>query len=192
LSQVGGKAQVSRVGSAQAGLPLAKQEFVAYQPRMPIRPFRSDDAPALARIFHGAVHEIAAHHYSPEQIAAWAPEVPSAERLLGWALDGRLLLVAVDAADAPIAFADLEADGHVDHLFCSPHVAGTGVTASLYAALEAAARQCRIARLYTEASEPARRFFERQGFLMLHRRNFELGGVPIHNYAMEKRLDGRR
>jgi putative acetyltransferase len=39
-----------------------------------------------------------------------------------------------------------------------------------------------------EASEPARRFFLKHGFSELHRRNFEIGGVPIHNYAMEKRL----
>lgn len=157
---------------------------------MHIRPFAPADAPALARLFHAAVHQIASRHYRPEQVAAWAPAVPPPERLLGWATDGRLLLVAADETDAPLAFADLEADGHVDHLFCRPDAAGTGVTAALYAALEAAARERGIARLYTEASEPARRFFERRGFTLLHRRDFEIGGVPIHNYAMEKRLDG--
>jgi putative acetyltransferase len=153
-----------------------------------IRSFRPGDAPALARLFHDAVHRIASRHYSPEQVKAWAPAVPPAERLLGWATDGRLLLVAVDEEDAPLAFVDLEADGHVDHLFCRPDAAGTGITARLHQALEAAAAERGIALLYTEASEPARRFFERQGYVLLHRRDFEIGGVPIHNYAMEKRL----
>jgi putative acetyltransferase len=62
------------------------------------------------------------------------------------------------------------------------------VTAILYAALEAAAAAQGIVRLYTEASEPARRFFERRGFVVDHRRDFELAGVPMHNYAMHKRL----
>ena len=43
---------------------------------------------------------------------------------------------------------------------------------------------------FTEASEPARSFFARQGFTIRHRRDFELAGVPIHNYAMEKHLPG--
>ena len=155
---------------------------------MHIRAFRREDAPALAMLFHDAVHGIAARHYSAEQIAAWAPAAPPSERLLGWATDGRLLLVAVDEADQPLAVADLEADGHVDHLFSRPDAAGTGVTASLYAALETEAIKRGITHLHTEASEPARRFFERRGFALLHRRDFEIAGVAIHNYAMEKRL----
>ena len=153
-----------------------------------IRPFQPEDAPALARLFHDAVHGIAAQHYSPAQVAAWAPAVPDPARFLARGADGRTLLVAEGLDGAPLAYGDVEADGHIDHLFCRPEAAGAGIAARLYAALEAAARERGIARLYTEASEPARRFFERRGFTLLHRRDFELAGVPIHNYAMAKRL----
>jgi len=153
-----------------------------------VRPFRPPDAPALARIFHAAVHGIAARHYSPAQIAAWAPAVPDPARFCARGMDGRILLVAEGEDGAALAYADVEPDGHIDHLFCRPDAAGTGVTATLYAALEAAAVARGIARLYTEASEPARRFFEKRGFTVDHRRDFELAGVPIHNYAMHKRL----
>jgi putative acetyltransferase len=30
----------------------------------------------------------------------------------------------VDEDDEPLAFADLEMDGHIDHLFCRPDAAG--------------------------------------------------------------------
>jgi 8-oxo-dGTP pyrophosphatase MutT (NUDIX family) len=156
-----------------------------------VRPFRPDDAPALARLFHDAVHGIAAHHYTPAQVAAWAPAVPDPARFLARAADGRTLLVAEAADGTPLAYGDVEADGHIDHLFCRPDAAGAGIAARLYDALEAAARGRGIARLHTEASEPARRFFERRGFDLLHRRDFELAGVPIHNYAMAKRLPAR-
>ena len=43
-------------------------------------------------------------------------------------------------------------------------------------------------RLYVEASELARRLFLRKGFTVVTRRDFAVGGVMIHNYAMEKRL----
>jgi putative acetyltransferase len=157
-------------------------------PEVTIRPFRTADAPALAALFHAAVHGIAARHYSEAQVRAWAPEMPDPAGFEARAADGRTLLVAADPEDAPLAYGDLEADGHIDHLFCRPDAAGTGVAALLYGALEAEARARRIARLYVEASEPARRFFLKQGFAELARRDFALAGVPIHNFAMEKKL----
>jgi len=155
---------------------------------MKVRRFKDEDASALAALFHAAVHGIAQLHYSEAQVNAWAPGVPDPERFVARGADGRTLLVAADDSDAPLAYGDVEADGHIDHLYCRPEAAGTGVTAALYAELEAAARARGIGRLYTEASEPARRFFLKQGFALVERNDFELGGVPIHNFRMEKRL----
>ena len=142
----------------------------------------------LAALFHAAIHQIAAHHYSAEQVRAWAPQVPDPSRFLARGTDGRTLLVAVDDHDEPLAYGDIEADGHIDHLFCRPDLAGTGVTAKLYEALEEAALTSGISTLFTEASEPARRFFTRRGFQVIERNDFELTGVPIHNFRMKKRL----
>jgi len=153
-----------------------------------IRPFKPSDAPALARIFYRAIHEVAGAHYSAEQIGAWAPTVPSAERFEARGADGRTLLVAVNEREEPVAYGDVEMDGHIDHIFCSPEVAGTGVSAILYSALEAAARAQDIGRLYVEASEPAQRFFLKRGFMTTERNDFDLNGVAIHNFRMEKKL----
>lgn len=98
------------------------------------------------------------------------------------------MFVATDECDEPLAYGDLEADGHIDHLFCRPDVAGTGVTSALYDRLENIGRDLGLQLLYVEASEPARRFFERKGFTALMRREFPIRGVLIHNYYMEKRL----
>ena len=155
---------------------------------MRIRPFREGDEARLAALFHAAIHQIAAQHYSLEQVNAWAPQVPDPARFLARGTDGRTLLVAVDATDEPLAYGDVEGDGHIDHLFCRPDVAGTGVTAALYQALEETARKDGISMLFIEASEPARRFFAKQGFEAVERRDFEISGVPIHNFRMEKRL----
>lgn len=155
---------------------------------MKVRSFRPDDAPALARIFHSAVHEIAALHYSPDQVAAWAPQVPDADRFVARGTDGRILLVAVDDQDTPLAYGDCEPDGHVDHLFCRPDHAGTGLAAALYAELEAAAKSRGIQALYVDASEPARRFFAKQGFATEARNDFALAGVDMHNFRMTKPL----
>ena len=153
-----------------------------------IRPFQASDAPELAQIYFSAIHEIASQHYSGEQVRAWAAKVPDPAEFAARGSDGRILLVAVDAAGRPLAYGDVEKDGHIDHLFCRPEVAGSGVTAALYQAMEAAAKRRQIRMLYVEASEPARRFFLKHGFEVVERRDFELSGVAIHNYRMEKTL----
>ncbi|OYY91680.1 MAG: GNAT family N-acetyltransferase [Sphingomonas sp. 28-66-16] len=155
---------------------------------MPIRLFESSDAPALAALFHAAVHRLAARDYTPHQRGAWSPAAPDPARYLARAADGRRLLVAVDDDDTPLAYGDLERDGHIDHFYCHPDHAGTGLTIALYDALERIARDEAIAMLYVEASEPARRFFLRRGFVEEARRDFDIAGVPIHNYRMTKNL----
>ncbi|MEX0760201.1 MAG: GNAT family N-acetyltransferase, partial [Tistlia sp.] len=140
------------------------------------------------RLYRRSVEEIGARHYAASQVEAWAALAPSPARLRELAGDGRVRLVAVDASVRPLAFVDLEPDGHIHLLYCAPEAAGRGVVSALYEVLESLARERGIARLFAEASEAARGFFTRQGFAVTARREFEVAGVPIHNYAVEKLL----
>jgi len=56
-------------------------------------------------------------------------------------------------------------------------------------AIERAAKRDGIARLFVEASEAARRLFERRGFSVEARNDVALHGVMLHNYRMSKALD---
>jgi N-acetylglutamate synthase-like GNAT family acetyltransferase len=60
---------------------------------------------------------------------------------------------------------------------------------SLYDAVEAAAREQGIRSLFTEASELARRLFERKGFAVVERQDLVICGVAIHNYRIAEALD---
>ena len=101
--------------------------------------------------------------------------------------DGRIRLVALDR-DRPVAFCDLEQDGHIDLLYCIPEAARRGASRLLYAQIEAYGRRQGLSRFYTEASAMARRFFLRQGFEEIERKDFLIGDTKIHNFAMEKTL----
>jgi putative acetyltransferase len=153
-----------------------------------IRTYQRDDAADVADVFYRSVHGVATSDYSEEQVRAWVPGRWDAEREHQRSGDGRLVLVAADERGQVIAFIDLESDGHIDRLFCAPEAAGRGIASRLYDGVEAAARERPLGRLYTEASELARRFFERKGFIVLERQDKILRGVPIHNYRMEKIL----
>ena len=155
---------------------------------MQIRDYRSEDAAQLARIFYRSVRQVAARHYDKAQVEAWAPRLGAPGAWNSRATDGRITIVAVDDADQPIAFGDLEASGHVDHLYCSPEAQGSGAAAAIYDGLERRARDLGLTRLYVEASECALPLFRRKGFSVLRRNDFALQGVSMHHYSMEKIL----
>lgn len=156
-----------------------------------IRPYRDSDAEAIVAITIAAIRGTASRAYSPEQVAAWSRRF-SPQRVLEWAAQGHVILVAVDEHDHPVAYTVLEADGHLDMLYCHPDHTGRGLGLALLAEAEAAALRQGLARMYTEASELARPVFARAGYTVLNRQDFtipfEERDVPIHNYAMEKHL----
>lgn len=155
---------------------------------MRLRRYQDRDAEGLAQIFRRAVTELGPRHYTSEQVAAWAADAPDAGDMRQRGNDGRIVLVAVDDADVPVAFADLEADGHIDLLFALPEAAGSGVAGALLEAIETIARTEGMMRLYVEASEAVKGLFLRKGFTLIERHEFALYGVTIHNYDMEKLL----
>jgi len=158
---------------------------------MLIRPYQSADAESVSAIYARAVRVTGPHSYSPAQVAAWAALTPDAARLEAL-MHGAQRWRFVAITSAPVAFIDLEPDGHIDLFYAAPEVTGTGIGKQLYQHTETFARAQGLTRLYAEASEIARPFFERQGFRTLSRRDFDLSGVSIHNYAVEKALNNKK
>lgn len=154
-----------------------------------MRTYRDGDAEALAEIIGAAISVIGPRAYSPEQVAAWKARHPGPDRFRERATNGDEIFVAVDAEDKAVAYTILENDGHLDHLYCHPDHTGHGLAGNLLSLAEQSARAKGVNRLYTEASELARATFARAGYTMMHRRDFDLDGVPIHNFAMEKALN---
>ena len=152
-----------------------------------LRPYRGADAAALTDIFVRAATITGARAYTPAQVAAWARGA-SPRWTRRRCADGRLVLVAADGADRAVAFADLEASGHIDMLFCDPSWSGRGIGSALCAAIEDEASRRGMARLHVEASALALPVFERRGFTLLGRNDFTMYGVPTYNFLMEKRL----
>jgi len=89
-----------------------------------IRGYDPRDAAGLADVFFRSVRQVALSDYTAAQVRAWAPEPRTAEWAHAEASDGRLVLVAADEDDRPVAYIDLEPDGHINRLFCAPEAAG--------------------------------------------------------------------
>ena len=151
-----------------------------------IRNYSIGDATEICAVFEEAIRTIGPVHYSQAQVDAWLSNAPSQRQVEQRCADGRITLVAVNNNNRVVGYIDLETDGHIDHLYCAPEVAGKGASNALYDQIEHTAQSLGIQRLYTEASEAAKRFFARQGFVVSSRRELLIGNVEIHNYAMIK------
>ena len=155
---------------------------------MNLRQFRESDAPDLAALTLAAIRKVGARRYSSAQIKVWAARHPGPGRFTERHTAGDLILVSTDADDKAVAYALLERGGHFDMLYCHPDYTRRGLAEALLDEAERHARADGVMRLFTEASELARPAFERAGYSVVNRRDFEIDGVAIHNFAMEKHL----
>ena len=155
---------------------------------MNLRGFRESDAADLAALTLAAIREVGARRYTSAQIEVWAARHPGPERFIDRHAAGDLILVSTDGDDKTVAYALLERGGHLDMLYCHPDHTRRGLAEALLAEAERHARAGGVTRLFTEASELARPAFERTGYNVVNRRDFEIDGVAIHNFAMEKHL----
>src|SRR6266853_2030857 len=147
---------------------------------MNVRPYKAEDAPTLVRLFTETVRTINADDYSPEQLAAWAPDPPNMDH---WRrrLSERIVFVAEDGSEI-VGFATFETDGHLDHMYVHWRFQRQGVASALFRCIEQEVISRGVARIFTESSITARPFFECVGFRFIATQKIEQQGVPFINY----------
>ncbi|MEP0191078.1 MAG: GNAT family N-acetyltransferase [Erythrobacter sp.] len=153
-----------------------------------IRAFAPGDAETLAELTLAAIKQVGAVSYTPEQVTAWAARHPGPERFLARAEAGHTIWVACETGNQAVAYALMEPGGHLDMLYCHPDHTRKGLADRLLEQAETYALSEEIGMLYTQASELARPAFERAGYSVTERRDFEIEGIAIYNFAMEKPL----
>ncbi len=153
---------------------------------MLIREFRVGDEPALHQVFLSAVHESAIKDYTPEQVSAWAPKTVDADQ---WADRMRAIRPFVAVHDGlPVAYADLQPNGYIDHFFVSYPFARQGIGSGLMRKIHAAAAEKKISVLTSEVSRAAQPLFQYFGFVVVEEREPVIAGVAVPNVLMKKQL----
>ena len=156
------------------------------QPKLAMRPLLPTDVPLLAEIFRASIEELTADDYSEAQQAAWT-ETAEDEEEFGARLSGALTLVATFGG-AAVGFASLANNSRIDMLYVHPAAAGQGAGAMLCDALEKLAAARGSKELEVEASDNARRFFEKRGFVAKTRNTISLADEWLANTTMVKPL----
>jgi putative acetyltransferase len=151
-----------------------------------MRPLLADDVPLLAEIFRASIEELAVDDYSGAQREAWASAADDEEEF-GARLSGELTLVATYEG-AAIGFAALADNTRIDMLYVHPAAAGRGAGAMLADALEKLAAARAAKDVTVEASDSARGFFEKRGYVARSRNTVTIAGEWLANTTMAKQL----
>jgi putative acetyltransferase len=151
-----------------------------------LRRGRADDALTIARLFRDTVHAVNRHDYSEAHLDAWAPYQVDLEHWRA-VIDGSYLMVAISGGMV-VGFANLDGDDYVDQLFVHKDLLRKRIATKLMEEIEREAKRRGAARLWTQSSITARKFFERQGFATLQAQRITYNGQIFDNFSMEKRL----
>jgi putative acetyltransferase len=158
-------------------------------PRLALRPYLVDDAPLLREIFSASIEQLTGDDYSEAQREAWAASADD-EAAFGKRLGSQLTLVAT-MAGSTVGFASLASGNKIDMLYVHPAVAGQGVGAMLADALEKLAGSRGAALLIVDASDSARGFFEKRGYVAQQRNTVMVGGEWLANTTLHKQFAKR-
>ncbi len=141
-------------------------------------------------MFTASVHGIADRAYNLEQLQAWAPLAADLDH---WRrkLASQKLLLAEQEGEL-LAMIGFEANGHIDVLFTHPKDVRKGIAQHLHSYVERLLTELGVSELFSEVSEVARPFFQRQGYQVETREVVAVRGVDVHRYRMRLNNIGRR
>jgi putative acetyltransferase len=151
-----------------------------------IRRYCPEDADELWLLFFHTVRMVNIRDYSPEQVAAWAPDDVEQER---WRsrLAKNSPFIGLHG-DQIVGFADVQENGHIDQFYVHHEWQGRGVGKLLLATIESTARARKLTELTSHVSITARPFFESKGFVVSTAQEVHLGAIAFTNFQMRKPL----
>ena len=153
---------------------------------MNLRRYRSEDLPALSRLFGETVRRVNIRDYTPAQVEAWSAGQADLLARDGWF---RRLHTLVAEADGRIAgYGNVDGTGYLDHLFVRWDYQGRGVATAICDALEQHCRDLGLDAVTVHASKTALPFFLGRGYRVEREQQVPLRGQVLTNYAMRKVL----
>ena len=158
--------------------------------KLGLRPYLPADASLLREIFRDSIEELTADDYTAAQQEAWA-SVADDVADFGKKLSGQLTLVAT-LEGSPVGFAALEGKDKIGMLYVHSAAAGQGVGAMLIDALEKLAGSRGAPKLTVDASDSARGFFEKRGYVAQQRNTVSVGDEWLANTTLHKQLAAKR
>ena len=144
----------------------------------------SSDVDDLWLLKFNTIRKINSKDYTQTQINAWAPDEYDHQNWLNRLSEMDPLIAEID--DLIVGFADLQADGYIDHFFCHLDYQGKGVGKALMQALIDKGTLMGLKRYYSNVSITAKPFFKHFGFIIVKQQSVAVRGTVLTNFLMEK------
>jgi putative acetyltransferase len=151
-----------------------------------IRRYRAGEEASLFDIYFTAIHLVASRDYTAEQIRAWAPANLDAAL---WKNKMREINPFVAELKCEIVgYADLQANGYIDHFFVSGKHPRAGIGSILMNRILAEAASLNLSSLTSHVSRTAQPFFAKFGFVVVEHLYPEVRGVVVPNALMRRNV----
>lgn len=154
--------------------------------KLTIRDYQSADAAVLRQLFFETIHHVNCRDYSTKQCQAWAPVTYDKTKWATRLANNQPFIAEIE--QVIVGFADLQADGYIDHFFCHHAYQGQGIARTLMEHIHRHAKQRSLDKLYANVSITARPFFEHMGFHVAKAQQVRINDVRLTNYLMQKGL----
>lgn len=151
-----------------------------------LRPYLPADRETLAILMQASIEELAVDDYTAEQRNAWAAAAEG--EAFARTLSTGLTLVALDEAQEIVGFAALVGNRAIAHVHVHPDLIGMGIGQALVSALEKLAVVRGGEMLSADATDNAKAFFAKLGYVETARNTINYGDEWLGATTMEKPL----
>jgi putative acetyltransferase len=142
------------------------------------------DQTLLAEIFVASIMELGEDWYDEDELTAWASAAEDVADF-GQRLSPLLTLIATNDGE-PAGFVSLKDNTKIHMLYVAPEHAGQGIGTALVKAVETIATHRGAKSLEVDASDMAKRLFEKLGYVAQRRNTVNISGVWLGNTTMTK------
>jgi putative acetyltransferase len=152
-----------------------------------LRPYLPTDTELLAILMQASIVELCVDDYDEDQRIAWcatAEDTQSFAKMLA----SNLTLVALDDENDPVGFTVLVKNRAVTHVYVHPDLIASHIGQTLVEALAKLALARGGDMLIADATDNAKGFFEKLGFVATARNTINYGDVWLGATTMEKPL----
>jgi putative acetyltransferase len=154
---------------------------------MEIRKYKTGEEKAIWELFYNTIQNVNTQHYNQDQVNAWAPKD----------IDLNIAAKKIQSIDPYVvildgqivAYADIQANGYIDHFFCHKDYQRKGIGVHLFKRLKQVAIEAGVNQLSADVSITARPFFESIGFTVEKEQFLNHRGQELVNYKMLRPLD---
>lgn len=151
-----------------------------------LRPYLPTDTETLAILMQASIEELAVDDYTEDQRDAWSASAE--DEAFEKRLAENLTLVALDAAGDTVGFAVLVKNTAIQHIHVHPDLVGEGIGRTLVEAMAKLALARGTDALLTDATDNAKAFFLRLGFVETARNTIHYGDAWLGATTMRRAL----